>query len=157
MAYGEQNQVAAFHLAFQEDLIRVSKAFDLRNSCRRSIGRKPFSICPSRHHEGCGWAARDLRRHMPVDTARNDERAPNDLLVQGAVARQHEDQRAGLLVHVLVRRLGGPNLAAYNHVRRPPGPRSPTSNTRSSRRPPCSYKRVTENTIVGERSVGDLV
>src|SRR5262249_25488604 len=50
----------------------------------------------------------------------------------------------------------GPNLAAYNQVRKTAKPEiadqqyaviAPTLH--------CSYKRATENTIVGERSVGD--
>ena len=50
----------------------------------------------------------------------------------------------------------GPNLAAYNHVRKTARPEiadqqyaviAPTLH--------CAYKRATENTIVGERSVGD--
>jgi putative CocE/NonD family hydrolase len=50
----------------------------------------------------------------------------------------------------------GPNLATYNHVRKTARPEignqqyaviAPTLH--------CSYKRATENTIVGERSVGD--
>jgi putative CocE/NonD family hydrolase len=50
----------------------------------------------------------------------------------------------------------GPNLAAYNYVRRTASPEiadqqyaviAPTLH--------CAYKRATENTIVGERSVGD--
>jgi len=50
----------------------------------------------------------------------------------------------------------GPNLAAYNHVRKTAKPEiaaqqyaviAPTLH--------CGYKRATENTVVGERSVGD--
>ena len=50
----------------------------------------------------------------------------------------------------------GPNLATYNHVRRTADPA--IANQQYAVIAPtlhCSYKRATENTIVGERSVGD--
>ena len=50
----------------------------------------------------------------------------------------------------------GPNLAAYNHVRKTASPE--IANQQYAVIAPtlhCGYKRATENTIVGERSVGD--
>jgi putative CocE/NonD family hydrolase len=50
----------------------------------------------------------------------------------------------------------GPNLAAYNHVRKTASPE--IANQQYAVIAPtlhCAYKRATENTIVGERSVGD--
>src|SRR5882724_13316942 len=50
----------------------------------------------------------------------------------------------------------GPNLAAYNHVRKTDSPE--IANQQYAVIAPtlhCSYKRATENTVVGERSVGD--
>src|SRR5260221_6761370 len=50
----------------------------------------------------------------------------------------------------------GPNLAAYNHVRKTARPE--IANQQYAVIAPtlhCSYKRATENTIVGERSMGD--
>jgi putative CocE/NonD family hydrolase len=50
----------------------------------------------------------------------------------------------------------GPNLAAYNHVRKTARPE--IANQQYAVIAPtlhCAYKRATENTIVGERSVGD--
>jgi putative CocE/NonD family hydrolase len=50
----------------------------------------------------------------------------------------------------------GPNLAAYNHVRKTAKPE--IANQQYAVIAPtlhCSYKRATENTVVGERSVGD--
>jgi hypothetical protein len=50
----------------------------------------------------------------------------------------------------------GPNLATYNHVRRTADPA--IANQQYAIIAPtlhCSYKRATENTLVGERSVGD--
>src|SRR5678816_3712369 len=50
----------------------------------------------------------------------------------------------------------GPNLAAFNHVRKTASPE--VANQQYAVIAPtlhCSFKRATENTIVGERSVGD--
>ncbi len=50
----------------------------------------------------------------------------------------------------------GPNLAAYNHVRKTAKPE--IANQQYAVIAPtlhCAYKRATENTIVGERSMGD--
>jgi hypothetical protein len=50
----------------------------------------------------------------------------------------------------------GPNLATYNHVRKTARPE--IANQQYAVIAPtlhCSYKRATENTVVGERSVGD--
>jgi putative CocE/NonD family hydrolase len=50
----------------------------------------------------------------------------------------------------------GPNLAAYNHVRKTARPE--IANQQYAVIAPtlhCGYKRATENTIVGERSMGD--
>jgi predicted acyl esterase len=50
----------------------------------------------------------------------------------------------------------GPNLAAYNHVRKNASPE--IANQQYAVIAPtlhCAYKRATENTVVGERSMGD--
>ena len=50
----------------------------------------------------------------------------------------------------------GPNLATYNHVRKTARPE--VANQQYAVIAPtlhCSYTRATENTVVGERSVGD--
>ena len=50
----------------------------------------------------------------------------------------------------------GPNLAAYNHVRKT-ADREIANQQYAVIAPTlhCSYKRATENTVVGERSMGD--
>ena len=50
----------------------------------------------------------------------------------------------------------GPNLAAFNHVRKTASPE--IANQQYAVIAPtlhCAYKRATENTMIGERSVGD--
>ena len=97
---------------------------------------------------------------MPVATGgAMIQRAPNDpRLVQGrAVARQHAAQPAGALVHVVVRRVGRPEPRDVQpRAQDREAGRAPTSSGRSSRRSAhCAFTRATEDTIVGERSMGD--
>ena len=51
----------------------------------------------------------------------------------------------------------GPNLAAYNYVRKTAQPGDRRTSSTPSSRPTlhCAYKRATENTVVGERNMGD--
>jgi predicted acyl esterase len=96
---------------------------------------------------------------MPVPTGgAMIKRTPNDpaWYKGGNLARQYEDQHSGILVASWYDVSTGPNIAAYNHVRKTADPDiadkqylviAPTLH--------CSYTRATENTIVGERSMGD--
>ena len=56
----------------------------------------------------------------------------------------------------MVRRLGGPNLALYNHVRAT-APKTIADEQWAVIAPVlhCSYTRATADTVVGERSMGD--
>jgi len=97
--------------------------------------------------------------HMPVDTGgAMIQRAPNDpAWYKGGL--WHDNMTINVpgfwfmsWYDVSV----GPNLAAYNHVRKTAKPE--IANQQYAVIAPtlhCAYKRATENTIVGERSVGD--
>ena len=110
--YGEQNQVRPMFPpnTSQEDLIRASKSFDLAqqlppvdwSKALRHLPEKDIMKAVDGPH-GI-FADRDAGRHRRRDDPARAERSG---VVQGrAVARQHEDQRARVLVHVVVRRVG---------------------------------------------------
>ncbi|HXI30293.1 MAG TPA: CocE/NonD family hydrolase [Vicinamibacterales bacterium] len=160
--YGEQNQVRPMFPpnTSREDLIRVSKSFDL-----------------AQHLPPVDWA--QALWHLPVqdiiknvdgprgifETAMQVEtggrmiaRAPNDAAwYRGGL--YHDDQKLnvpGLWFMSWYDVSVGPNLALYNHVRRTAPPAvadeqwaviAPVAH--------CSYTRATADTVVGERSMGD--
>ena len=69
--YGEQNQVRPMFPpnTSQEDLIRASKSFDLAPQiAARRLVQGAAASADDGHHEGRGWAARDLRRPLPSAT-----------------------------------------------------------------------------------------
>ena len=112
------------------------------------------------HPEERRWAAGHLRRrHAGRDRRPHDPAdAERSRLVQGrALARQHADQRAGPLVHVLVRRLGRaePRDVQPRPQDRRQGSPATSSGRSSPRSAHCAFTRATENTVVGERSMGD--
>ncbi|MEO8574307.1 MAG: CocE/NonD family hydrolase [Pyrinomonadaceae bacterium] len=160
--YGEQNQVRPMPPAntSQEDLIRFSKSFDL------SQQSPPVDWSTALRHlpEIDIFKAVDGPRgifadEMPVATGgAMIKRAPNDpAWYKGGLF--HDNMRINIpgfwfmsWYDVSV----GPNLALYNHVRKTARPEiadkqyaviAPTLH--------CSYTRATENTVVGERSMGD--
>jgi len=160
--YGEQNQVRPMFppKTSQEDLIRASRMFDLAPQM------PPVN-----------WA--EALRHLPVMDIIKDVDGPSGIFADkmpvstgGAMIRREPNDPAwykGGLWHdnMKINVPGfwfmswydvsvGPNLAAYNHVRNTARPEiadqqyaviAPTLH--------CAYKRATENTIVGERSMGD--
>src|ERR1051326_1196954 len=160
--YGQQNQVRPMFApnTSQEDLIRASRMFDLAPQM------PPVD-----------WA--QALKHLPVmdiikvvngpsgiyaDRAEVStggamiKRAPNDeAWYRGGL--WHDDMKIDIpgfwfmsWYDVSV----GPNLAAYNHVRRTARPE--VANQQYAVIAPtlhCSYTRATENTVVGERSMGD--
>ena len=122
--YGVQNQVRPMFPPGtpQEDLIRASKSFDLAQQQPRG-GLVQGALAPADpgHPEGRRRPARHLRRR----DARADRRAHDAAhaerpgLVQGrALPRRPVPERARTLVHVLVRRVGGPEPRAVQP--RPP-------------------------------------
>ncbi len=160
--YGEQNQVRPTFPAnaSQEDLIRASKAFDLAQQLPPVDWSKALRHLPvmdiMRAVDGPKGIFAD---DMPVDTGgAMIRRAPNDpAWYKGGLF--HDNMKINLpgfwfmsWYDVSV----GPNLAAYNHVRKTAKP--DIANQQYAIIAPtlhCAYTRATENTVVGERSMGD--
>ena len=159
---GEQNQVRPMFPAntSQEDLIRASKSFDL-----------------AQQQPPVDWS--QALRHLPemdilkaVDGPRGIFADSMPVATGGAMIQRTPDDpawyRGGLYNDSMPFNVPalwfmswydvsiGPNLAMFNHARKVAGPEvadeqyaviAPTLH--------CSYTRATENTVVGERSVGD--
>jgi uncharacterized protein len=160
--YGQQSQVRPMFPpnTTQEDLIRVSKSFDLAQQLPPVDWSKALRHLPvmdiMKAVDGPHGIFADP---MPVETGgAMIRRPPNDpAWYKGGL--WHDDMPINVpgfwfmsWYDVSV----GPNLAAYNHVRKTAKPEigaqqyaiiAPTLH--------CAYKRATQNTIVGERSVGD--
>ncbi|MCB1023201.1 MAG: CocE/NonD family hydrolase, partial [Acidobacteria bacterium] len=158
----QQNQVRPMFPAdtSQEDLIRASKSFDLAQQAPRVDWSQALRHLPTmdiiKAVDGPNGIFADK---MPVDSGGEMiKRAPNDpAWYKGGL--WHDNMKINIpgfwfasWYDVSV----GPNIAAYNHVRRTADPDiadkqylviAPTLH--------CSYTRATENTIVGERSMGD--
>ena len=160
--YGEQTPVRPiFPLSTsQEDLIRASKSFDLAQQLPPVDWSQALRHLPEmdiiKAVDGPHGIYADS---MPVDTGgAMIKRAPNDpAWYRGGL--WHDNMKINVpgfwfmsWYDVSV----GPNLAAYNHVRKTASPE--IANQQYAVIAPtlhCSYKRATENTIVGERSMGD--
>src|SRR5437763_2993558 len=160
--YGEQNQVRPMLPpdTSQEDRIRVSKSFDLAQQLPSVDWAKALRHLPEmdiiKAVDGPHGIFADP---MPVDTGgAMIKRTPNDSAwYRGGL--WHDDMPInvpGLWFMSWYDVSVGPNLAAYNHVRRTARPEignqqyaviAPTLH--------CGYKRATEDTVVGERSMGD--
>jgi putative CocE/NonD family hydrolase len=160
--YGEQNQVRPMFPpnTTQEDLIRASKAFDLAQQLPPIDWSKalehlpeqdiiksvdgPHGIFADREEVSTGGA---MIKRQPNDPAWYrgglwDDSKP--INVPGYWFMSWYDVSVG------------PNLAAYNYVRKTARPE--IANEQYAVIAPtlhCSYKRATEDTIVGERSMGD--
>ena len=160
--YGEQNQARPMFPpnTSQEDLIRASRMFDLAPQMppvdwSQALRRLPVMDIIKAVDGPRGIFADS----MPVDTGgAMIQREPNDpAWYKGGL--WHDNMTINVpgfwfmsWYDVSV----GPNLAAYNHVRKTAKPE--IANQQYAVIAPtlhCAYKRATENTIVGERSVGD--
>ena len=159
---GEQNQVRPMFPpgTSQEDLIRASKSFDLAQQLPPVDWSKALRHLPEmdiiKAVDGPHGIFAD---QMPVDTGgAMIKRAPNDAAwYKGGL--WHDNMKINVpgfwfmsWYDVSV----GPNLAAYNFVRKTAKPE--VANQQYAVIAPtlhCSYKRATENTVVGERSMGD--
>ncbi|HLA11451.1 MAG TPA: CocE/NonD family hydrolase [Pyrinomonadaceae bacterium] len=160
--YGQQNQVRPMFPpdTSQEDLVRASKAFDLAQQLPPVDWSRALSHLPVKDIVKAIDGPRGIFADpMPVDTGgAMIERAPNDpAWYKGGL--WHDNMKIDIpgfwfmsWYDVSV----GPNLAAYNHVRKTASPEianhqyaviAPTLH--------CAFRRATENTVVGERSVGD--
>lgn len=160
--YGEQNQVRPMFPpnTSQEDLIRASKYFDLAPQMPRVDWSQALRHLPvmdiMKAVDGPKGIFAD---EMPVATGgAMIKREPNDpAWYKGGL--WHDNMKINVpgfwfmsWYDVSV----GPNLAAYNHVRKTARP--DIANQQYAVIAPtlhCAYKRATENTIVGERSMGD--
>jgi putative CocE/NonD family hydrolase len=160
--YGQQNQVRPMFPkdATQEELIRASRLFDLGPQMPNVDWSKALAHLPVQDIlkavEGPKGIFADA---MPVDTGgRMIQRTPNDpAWYKGGL--WHDDMKLevpGLWYMSWYDVSVGPNLAMYNHVRKTASKAiadqqwaiiAPVGH--------CAYTRATENTIVGERSMGD--
>jgi uncharacterized protein len=159
---GEQNQVRPMFPAntSQEDLIRVSKLFDLAQQPPPVDWSKALWHLPEQDILKAVDAPHGIYADaMPVPTGgRMIQRAPNDpAWYKGGL--YHDDMPLnlpGLWFMTWYDVSMGPNLELYNHVRRTAKAEiadeqwviiAPVGH--------CAYTRATEDTVVGERSMGD--
>lgn len=159
---GEQNQVRPMFPpdASQEDLIRASKSFDLAQQPPPVDWSQALRHLPEQDILKAVDGPKGIfADEMPVATGgAMIKRAPNDpAWYKGGL--WHDNMQINVpgfwfmsWYDVSV----GPNLAAYNHVRKTA--KGEIANQQYAVIAPtlhCSYKRATENTVVGERSMGD--
>ena len=160
--YGEQNQVRPMFAPNtpREDLIRASKSFDLAQQSPPVDWAKALWHLPvmdiMKNADGPRGIFAD---QMEVSTGGSMvKRAPNDpAWYRGGL--WHDDAKINIPGFWFMSWYDvstGPNLAAYNFVRKTASPEigeqqyaviAPTLH--------CSFSRATENTVVGERSMGD--
>ena len=160
--YGEQNQVRPMFSpdTSQEDLIGASRLFDLAPQMPPVDWSQALRHLPEMDIIKAVDGPRGIFADpMPVDTrGAMIRRTPNDpAWYRGGL--WHDNMAINVpgfwfmsWYDVSV----GPNLAAYNYVRRTAKPE--IANQQYAVIAPtlhCSYKRATENTMVGERNVGD--
>jgi uncharacterized protein len=160
--YGQQNQVRPMFPKDtpREDLIRAAKAFDLAPQLPSVDWSKALWHLPVQDIIKAVDGPRGIFADaMPVETGgRMIQRAPNDpAWYKGGL--YHDDMPLnvpGLWFMSWYDVSVGPNLALFNHVRRTATPDvakqqwaivAPVAH--------CAYTRATENTVVGERSMGD--
>jgi putative CocE/NonD family hydrolase len=159
---GEQNQVRPMFPAnmTQEELAQAAKSYDLGERSPPVDWAKAFWHLPMKDLiKATGGPNGIFADSMPVATGgRMIQRAPNDpAWYRGGLF--HDDMKInvpGLWFMSWYDVSVGPNLATYNYVRKTADPA--IANQQYAVIAPtlhCSYKRATENTIVGERSVGD--
>jgi len=159
---GQQNQVRPMPPAnaTQEELIRFSKSFDLAQQAPPVDWSKALRHLPEMDIIKAVDGPKGLfADEMPVATGgAMIKRTPNDpAWYKGGLF--HDNMRINIpgfwfmsWYDVSV----GPNLALYNHVRKTASPE--IANKQYAVIAPtlhCSYTRATENTVVGERSMGD--
>jgi putative CocE/NonD family hydrolase len=160
--YGEQNQVRPMFPpnTTREDLIRASKAFDLAQQLPPVDWSKALNHLPEQDIikavDGPHGIFAD-REEVSTGGAMI-KRAPNDpSWYRGGLWDDSKPINVpGFWFMSWYDVSIGPNLAAYNFVRKTARPE--IANEQYAVIAPtlhCGYKRATENTIVGERSMGD--
>lgn len=160
--YGEQNQVRPMFPAntSREDLIRASRSFDLAQQLPPVDWDKALRHLPTqdilKEVDGPKGVFADA---MPVATGgRMIQRAPNDpAWYKGGLWNDSQKiDLPGLWFMSWYDVSVGPNLAAYNHVRK--NATGENANQQWAVIAPvahCSYTRATADTVVGERNMGD--
>jgi putative CocE/NonD family hydrolase len=160
--YGQQNQVRPMFPkdASQENLIRAARLFDLAPQMPTVDWSKALAHLPVQDIlKAVDGPTGIFADAMPVDTGgRMIQRTPNDpAWYKGGL--WHDDMKLevpGLWYMSWYDVSVGPNLAMYNHVRKTASKEiadqqwaiiAPVGH--------CAYTRATENTLVGERSMGD--
>jgi len=160
--YGEQNQVRPMFPpnATQEELVRSARFFDLAAQLPPVDWSKALWHLPVQDIMKAADGPRGIFADaMPVDTGgRMIQRSPNDpAWFKGGL--YHDDMPLnvpGLWFMSWYDVSVGPNLALYNHVRKTAA--SGIADQQWAVIAPvghCGYTRATDNTIVGERSMGD--
>lgn len=160
--YGQQNQVRPMFApdTTQEELIRASKSFDLSQQAPQVDWSEALKHLPVKDI----FTAVDgphgiFADEMPVPTGgAMIRRTPNDpAWYKGGL--WHDNMKINIPGFYFMSWYDvstGPNLAMYNHIRKTADKDvadkqyaviAPTLH--------CSYTRATENTVVGERSMGD--
>lgn len=160
---GEQNQIRPMFPAntSQADLVRAARAYDLAEHPAPVDWKAAFWHLPEQDliqaHGGPHGIFADAMPGIATGGAMI-KRAPNDPAWSrgGLFTDSMKINVPGLWFMSWYDVSVGPNLATYNHVRHTADPAvaaqqyaviAPTLH--------CAYTRATENTIVGERSVGD--
>jgi predicted acyl esterase len=160
--YGEQNQLRPMFPRdlTQDERITAARMFDLGPRMPPVDWKRAFWHLPLQDMmKVLGAPPGIFADSMPVATGgRMIQRAPNDpAWYRGGLF--HDDMTInvpGLWWMSWYDVSVGPNLATYNHVRATADPA--IANQQYAIIAPtlhCAYRRATENTIVGERSVGD--
>jgi uncharacterized protein len=160
--YSQQNQVRPMFSskATQEELIAAARAFDLAPQLPQVDWSKALRHLPVKDiMKAAGGPNGIFADRMPVETGgAMIDREPNDRAwYKGGL--WHDNMKINIPGFWFMSWYDvsiGPNLAAFNHVRKTASPAvadqqyaviAPTLH--------CGFRRATENTIVGERSVGD--
>jgi putative CocE/NonD family hydrolase len=161
--YAEQNQVRPMFPKDtpQSDLIKASKMFDLAPAMPPVDWAKAFEHLPEQDIiSAVGGPKGIFSDKMPVSTGgAMIERTPNDPAWRKGGIWQSDTMPIhvpGFWFMTWYDVSTGPNLAAYNFVRN--DATNPAKDEQYAIIAPtlhCGYKRATENTIVGERSMGD--
>jgi len=160
--YGQQNQVRPMFPpnTSQQDLIQASRLFDLAPQMPPVDWSKALRHLPEIDIiKAVNGPTGIFADRMEVSTGgAMIKRAPNDpAWYRGGL--WHDDMKINIPGFWFMSWYDvsiGPNLAAYNFVRRTARP--DIANQQYAVIAPtlhCAYKRATENTVVGERSMGD--
>jgi putative CocE/NonD family hydrolase len=160
--YGQQNQVRPMFPkeATQEELIRASRLFDLAPQMPTVDWSKALAHLPVqdilKNVDGPKGIFADA---MPIATGgRMIQRAPNDpAWYKGGLWHDNMPLNVPGLWYMSWYDVSvGPNIEMFNHVRRTA--RRDVADQQWAIIAPvghCAYTRATENTVVGERSMGD--